>query len=404
VLQETHPCGSRRPVVLASMGGPVLQFDNYQVSTRGRAVGFVKCSAVALMALAACGESRSADPPEVLAQTPTTTSGTATPVAPTNAIADPPAATTASPQVLGGGAPVGITCTSERIQLFRVVDDSAVLTTDVDLRSILDGWYASSDPVDCSRRASFSADWSLVAFSAVPPGGDNNHVGVIDMRNGAVQDLTQPRQGSEFSSETLWEDYPHFLGSSDSTIRFGSDQLLFFSRNQQALLRIEVDNPQLPPEKVANDWSDLVGHHEQNVGFYDHTIYNNASQINLTGTLLASGIDTTGLPMLATDRACDSEVFLGWVSSEQYAVWTYDAQLVIVTPTGVDSELCSAGLIPPNDRILFDPWLSFDRQTVYFFSSSASGQEEYAISVQGGEPVLAARPALPDGIQFYFGP
>ncbi|MCA1707446.1 MAG: hypothetical protein LC808_30940, partial [Actinobacteria bacterium] len=96
------------------------------------------------------------------------------------------------------------------------------------LRSLGWTWTNGEDPVVSCSRSSFSADYTKYLFAAIPPRGDSaDHLGVIDLRTGAVTDLTAPRQQHDFSSPILNETVPTFLGAGGDRISFGSETIAF---------------------------------------------------------------------------------------------------------------------------------------------------------------------------------
>lgn len=293
------------------------------------------------------------------------------------------------------------------------------------LNAAVTGWSSrglSNAIVDCHARRSWSKDFSKYVFSAVPPGGDRSveHLGVIDVRTGAVQDLTVPRQLAGFSAPVLSEASPEFLGTGGPLVTFGSE-VVFFQQNTQYHV-LALNHPAMATPVQASPFGPslnlVTGNHvEQQIdqGF-EIGRANNRPLSSPDGSLIAWNTQTdpsvrvwpaAAPPGALVDcPAGDSDIVLGWRDPTHLAIASHSLGSVGLATLAADGTLVSCrALIPPSPRSISQVALSLDGTKLFFAADGPSGLEQYFVSTLGestSEPQRATRESIPAGSVVFF--
>ena len=111
------------------------------------------------------------------------------------------------------------------------------------LNQVMAGWTNADGTWGCTSGTSWSPDFSKLLVSAKPPGASGNHIAVINLRDGSLTDLTQPRQKSGFSDAVLEERNPRFISDEPTDRVTPGDNTVLFDGNDNRLLQTSLADP-----------------------------------------------------------------------------------------------------------------------------------------------------------------
>jgi hypothetical protein len=304
-----------------------------------------------------------------------------------------------------------------KVNTIDPISGSLTVVSTVDFHALASGWNlqfndgTSAIGDVCTYRASWSRDWSKVLFSGVPPGGEKNHVGLINIQSSSVTDLTATRQGTGFSSPTLWEVSPRFLSQGGSPLRYGSDDFAFtsYANGDHTWLRSSISKP----TKVAS-MGDLAGHDETVIRGIDPNAGNNFAQPSPSGELLADvWISTLSARKIGSSgdsawhhMGCNFPGYpKRWVNSTQLIASSADGPIrITIDPNG--GQLRCEPILPPNTRSISQWWISYDRKKLVFKADGPTGTQTWEMPVSGPktEPIISedSIPTFPQGTQIFY--
>lgn len=262
----------------------------------------------------------------------------------------------------------------------------------------------------------FSADFSRVLFSGAPVGLNASHIGVLDLANGTAVDLTAPRQGNDFASPVLCEDNPGFQSQTSPVAGNGSDANVFLSRSgtlaypgsycfgDPAQSRVS-DPAHATAIDFANDEQEPPS--ERVIGSGDGRYIFGTLRAPASGQGFLAADGTAQFPVdcgsSQTEFDGKPEAFLlGWIGPRTVVLaLTFSGSLDQAhdwrTATLLDDGTvkCQGG-VPPTDKRVTGVSLSFDNRAILFSVEEASGVIKYRQPIDGGPPVPASYPDLPE--------